>query len=188
MSPPAPERFSTTTCWPRSSESAGAMMRAVVSVPPPGSKPTTVVTGLAGNPCAKAQVENTSAATAASCFITSSYLSALESGLSLFHERSSAFTVVLAVEALLDPCLARVGIVVGDAHLADDALRRAHRERRIRRDHVAVLPGDGFELRHRHNLVHEAHAQRLLGGELARGDHDLARVRRADDIDQVLHR
>src|SRR3954469_25342897 len=52
MSPPAPERFSTTTCCPRSSDSVGAMMRAVVSVPPPGSKPTTVVTGLAGKVCA----------------------------------------------------------------------------------------------------------------------------------------
>src|SRR3954470_15495947 len=48
MSPPAPARFSTTTCWPICSESVLATMRAVVSVPPPGSKPTTVVTGLAG--------------------------------------------------------------------------------------------------------------------------------------------
>src|SRR3954471_8298384 len=185
MSPPAPERFSTTTCWPRSSESAGAMMRAVVSVPPPGSKPTTVVIGLLGNPCANAQAENTSAASAASCFITSSYLSALESGLSLFHEGSAAFTVILAVEALLDPRLAGVGIVVGDARLADDALRRAHRERGVGGDHVAILAHRPFQLRHGHHFLHEAHAQRLLGAELARGDHDLARVGRSDDVDQV---
>src|SRR5882724_4054018 len=193
MSPPAPERFSTTTCWPRSSPSAGAMMRAVVSVPPPGSKPTTVVTGFAGkllcaNAPADAAPKTASAATAARCLITSSNLFALENGLSLFHEGSSAFTVILAVEALLDPRLARFGIVVRDADLADDAFRGAHRERRIRRDHIAVLADGGFQLRHGHDLVHQAHAQRLLGAELPRGDHDLAGVGRADDVDQVLHR
>src|SRR5260221_12895677 len=127
MSPPAPARFSTTTCWPRSSPSAGAMMRAVVSVPPPGSKPTTVVMGLLGNPCANTQADavpkTASAATAARCFIPSSYLFALENGLALFHEGSAAFTVILAVEAFLDPGLARFAVVLRRAHLADDAFR-----------------------------------------------------------------
>src|SRR4051812_28945364 len=173
MSPPAPARFSTTTCWPRSSPSAGAMMRAVVSVPPPGSKPTTVVMGLLGNPCANAQadavVNMPSAATAARCFITSSYLSALENGLSLFHESSAAFTVILAIEALLHPCLAGFGVVVRHANLADDAFRRAHRQRCVGGDHVAILAHRLFELGHGHHLLHEAHAQRLLGAELPRG-------------------
>src|SRR6185503_7251452 len=48
MLPPAPERFSTTTCWPRRSPIGFCRMRAVVSVPPPGSNPTTTVTGLFG--------------------------------------------------------------------------------------------------------------------------------------------
>src|SRR5918992_3402599 len=52
MLPPAPARFSTTICWPSCSPSTGWRMRAVVSVPPPGSKPTTMVTGLFGY-CAK---------------------------------------------------------------------------------------------------------------------------------------
>src|SRR3954470_12713853 len=187
MSPPAPARFSTTTCCPRSSPSAGAMMRAVVSVPPPGSKPTTVVMGLAGYPCANAPAAKASAATAASCFITSSYLFALENGLSLLHESSATFTVILAVEALLDPRLAGFGVVVRDAHLANDALRGAHGERRIRRDHVAVLAHRVFQLRHRHHFLHEPHAKRLLGAELARRQHDLARVGGTDDVYQVLH-
>src|SRR5438105_8568699 len=187
MSPPAPARFSTTTCWPRSSPSAGAMMRAVVSVPPPGSKPTTVVMGLLGNPCANAPAAKASAATAARCFIPSSYLFALENGLALFHEGSAAFTVILAVEAFLHPGLAGFGVVFRRADLADDAFRRTHGERRIGGDHVAILAHRLFELGHGHHLLYEAHAQRLLGVELPRGDHDLARVGRADDVDQVFH-
>src|SRR4029079_6166375 len=68
MLPPAPERFSTTTCWPSSSDKAGAMMRAVVSVPPPGSKPTTVVTGFCGY-CACAAAAKPKASTARAAFI-----------------------------------------------------------------------------------------------------------------------
>src|SRR5262245_53926641 len=188
MFPPAPERFSTTTCWPSSSESAGAMMRAVVSVPPPGSKPTTVVTGLLGKLCANALTEKASAATAASCFIPSSSLSALENGLSLFHEGSSAFTVILAVEALFDPRRAGLGVVLRRRHLADDSFRRAHGEWSVGRDHFAIIARRLLQLRHGHHLVHEAHTQRLLGVELACGNHDFARIGGADDVDQVLHR
>src|SRR5712692_9903689 len=66
MLPPAPARFSTTTCWPRFSASVFATMRATVSVPPPGSKPTTVVTGLPGKPpCARAPAAKANAKTAA---------------------------------------------------------------------------------------------------------------------------
>ena len=37
---PAPGRFSTITCWGRSSESLDASTRALISTPPPGVKPT----------------------------------------------------------------------------------------------------------------------------------------------------
>src|SRR5688500_16159410 len=50
----APGRFSTTNCWPRYSESFGASSRAMMSVPPPGVKPTSMRTGLVGYACAEA--------------------------------------------------------------------------------------------------------------------------------------
>src|ERR1043165_1849974 len=65
MSPPAPARFSTTTCCPICSDSVLATMRAVVSVPPPGSKPTTVVRGFDGNVWACAPSVTPSATAAA---------------------------------------------------------------------------------------------------------------------------
>src|SRR5260221_3994021 len=37
---PAPGRFSTITCWGRSSESFDASTRALMSTPPPGVNPT----------------------------------------------------------------------------------------------------------------------------------------------------
>ena len=46
------------------------MMRAVVSVPPPGSKPTTVVIGFAGKFCAAAPATTPASASAImACFI-----------------------------------------------------------------------------------------------------------------------
>src|SRR5262249_34750552 len=48
MLPPAPARFSTTTGWPQRSPSFWATRRAMMSVPPPGVKPTSMRTGLAG--------------------------------------------------------------------------------------------------------------------------------------------
>src|SRR5690606_14195455 len=44
----APALFSTTTGTPRMSENLGAMMRATISLEPPGGKPTTRVTGWDG--------------------------------------------------------------------------------------------------------------------------------------------
>jgi hypothetical protein len=46
--PVAPARLSTTTGWPQVSESLAPMMRATMSVPPPGAKPTTTRMVLAG--------------------------------------------------------------------------------------------------------------------------------------------
>ena len=54
IAPEAPGRFSTSTGWPSRSESLGWMMRATVSLPPPGAKGTMSVTGRVGNACAKA--------------------------------------------------------------------------------------------------------------------------------------
>ena len=44
----APGRFSTKTDWPRLSDSTGAMDRAMMSVAPPGAKPTSMRTGRTG--------------------------------------------------------------------------------------------------------------------------------------------
>ena len=46
--PPAPVRFSTTTGWPQSSASFGAVVRAMMSVTPPGEKATTILTARFG--------------------------------------------------------------------------------------------------------------------------------------------
>src|SRR5262245_6636678 len=52
MVPPAPPRFSTTTCWPSTSETRAAMMRATMSEPLPGPNGTTSVTKRLGQLCA----------------------------------------------------------------------------------------------------------------------------------------
>src|SRR5512139_3542486 len=66
MLPPAPALFSTTTVWPRFSESFFAMMRAAVSVAPPGANPTSMVTVRVGkSDWAAAAPANASAAMAA---------------------------------------------------------------------------------------------------------------------------
>src|SRR5262245_48543415 len=52
----APGRFSTTYCWPRYSESFGVSRRAMMSVPPPGGKPTSTRTGRVGYDCPRTAV------------------------------------------------------------------------------------------------------------------------------------
>src|SRR5256885_1412240 len=52
MVPPAPGRFSTSTCWPSAAESLSATGRAMVSVAEPGVKGTMMRMGLEGNDCA----------------------------------------------------------------------------------------------------------------------------------------
>src|SRR4051812_14272613 len=54
IEPPAPPTVSTTTVWPSGARMYSAMMRAAVSVEPPGGKGTTSVTGFAGKVCANA--------------------------------------------------------------------------------------------------------------------------------------
>src|SRR6266850_933250 len=185
MLPPAPARFSTTTCCPRFSPIVLATIRATVSVPPPGSKPTTIVTGLLGKlACANAFVARAKARKAKIHLMSFS----LEHGLSLLHEGLSALGVVLALEALPDPGLAERGVVILLQHLADDALGGAHGERRVGGDLAAVFVREALQIRDRHDMVHQADLFRLGGGELPSGDHDLARIGGADRIHQVLHR
>ena len=49
MLPPAPGRFSTTTCWPSALVSWSAITRAKMSVDWPGGKGTTILIGLVGH-------------------------------------------------------------------------------------------------------------------------------------------
>src|SRR5690349_13369013 len=102
------------------------MMRAVVSVPPPGSKPTTMVTGLLGKFCAAAAAANAMPAAIPSQRLIvppPGGLPAFEDRLALLHERPAPLGVVLAVEAFLHPSLAGGRVVAGLRHLADHALR-----------------------------------------------------------------
>src|SRR2546426_1720624 len=184
MLPPAPARFSTTICWPMFSLIVLATMRATVSVPPPGSKPTTIVTGLLGKlPCADAVAANRTPQHVEKNLMSASF----ENRLSLFHEGFPALGVVLALDALPDPVLAEHVVVILLQHLAHDALRGSHGERRVGGDLGAVFPGESFQVRSRDHMVDEPHVLRLLRGELPSGDHDLARIGGADRIHQVLH-
>src|SRR5688572_12618255 len=126
MLPPAPARFSTSTCWPTFSAMNLATTRATVSVPPPGSKPTTMVIGFDGKVCAWER-EQTRASVARRCLMSLS----CKDGLALLHEGLAALLIVGAVEAFLHPRAALLGVVLALRHLADDALGRAHGERRV---------------------------------------------------------
>src|SRR4029453_15103041 len=64
--PPAPGRFSTTTCWPSALVSWSAMTRAKMSVDWPGGKGTTILIGLAGQVCASTPDATDAAPTASS--------------------------------------------------------------------------------------------------------------------------
>src|SRR5712671_4117176 len=149
MLPPAPARFSTITCWPRLSPRNLATMRATVSVPPPGSKPTTMVIGFVGNDCAKhvAQKKKLHSAKA------NRMLFSFENGLALLHESLAPLFVVLAFEAFLRPGLALRRVVLDAANLADDAFRGAHGQRRISRNGLGVLSHCLFKFGNRYNLV-----------------------------------
>src|SRR5712691_11108206 len=169
MLPPAPARFSTTTCCPRFSPIVLATMRATVSVPPPGSKPTTIVTGLLGKlACANALVARAKAKKAKIHLMSFSP----ENRLSLFHEGFPAFRIILALEAFPHPRLAERGVVIRRQQLADDALRGAHGQRRVGGDLGAVFPGESFQVRGRDHMVDEPHVLRFLRAELPGGEHD----------------
>src|SRR5579862_5836845 len=72
MLPPAPPAFSTITVWPSGPRMRSAMMRAAVSVDPPGGKGTSSVMGRAGKVvCAPAVTADNASATAAMSFFIS---------------------------------------------------------------------------------------------------------------------
>src|ERR1041384_837063 len=100
MVPPAPVLFSTTTCWPSSSPSFGAMIRAVVSVPPPGSKPTIVVMGFTGQVCASAACESASAHAAKRIFLMARSSIRDDAG-ALHHRRPLRHLVLHELERVL---------------------------------------------------------------------------------------
>src|SRR4051812_47139515 len=54
MLPPAPARFSTTTCWPSVRLILSATVRAIASLPPPAAYGTTSVIGRDGKSSAAA--------------------------------------------------------------------------------------------------------------------------------------
>src|SRR5687768_16673614 len=121
MLPPAPARFSTMTCWPSCSPRGFCRMRAVVSVPPPGSKPTTIVTGLAGKPCAAAAAAKAMPNTAPRMRVSTLalILFPLKIRFAFLHEGLAALDVIGAVEALLDPRIAARRIEVRLQHFGD---------------------------------------------------------------------
>src|SRR5882724_10938541 len=115
-------------------------------------------------------------------------LFSLKNGLALLHEGSAALDVILALETGLDErraCL-RVGRLARFQELAHDALARADGERRVLRDHRAVLEHQGLELADRRHAVNETHGLRFVGLELAPGDQYLAGEGRPQDIDEIF--
>src|SRR5713226_2103559 len=195
--PPAPALFSTRTCWPRLSPRFFCMMRATVSVPPPGANPTTIVTGRAGNVlCANAPPAQDSARRAAEILFMifppwwSPSLFSLEHRLSFLHEGAPALDVVLTVEALLDQRRARLRVERRTRlqQLADDALARPDGERRVLRNRRAILAHERFQLGDRRDAVHEAHDLGLFGAEMAPRDQHLAGVRGPHRVHEVLQR
>src|SRR4051812_33798027 len=178
MLPPAPARFSTSTCWPTLSARNLATMRATVSVPPPGSKPTTMVIGLDGKLlCADATPTTNMArkTTATRCSIVIPPRSTpVEHGLALLHEGLAALLVVLALHAGLDQRPAELRIRRGLAHFADDALRRLHGQRRIGRDGIAIFLHHGFQVFLCRDLLDQTHFLRFGRRELPGREHDLA--------------
>src|SRR5262245_51477706 len=67
--PPAPPMFSTITCRPKTSDKRALRMRPTMSVAPPATYGTTMVTGRVGQSCAKlfCEVEKSAAAPPARC-------------------------------------------------------------------------------------------------------------------------
>src|SRR5688500_9897802 len=66
MLPPAPGRFSTTTCWPSALASWSAITRARMSVDWPGGNGTTILIGLVGQVWASTPGATDAAAASAS--------------------------------------------------------------------------------------------------------------------------
>src|SRR5258705_6424615 len=115
---------------------------------------------------------------------------ALELRPALLREGLHALLVVLAVEAGGDQPIQHREVAVGGRpeQLLHGGLGRAQGERGVARHRQRVVPGEALEVRLRHHLVHQPHAQRVLGAEVgARGEEELLGVRGADQVHQLLH-
>src|SRR6266536_1153233 len=112
-------------------------------------------------------------------------LSPLELWTPLLAERLDAFLVVLAVEAVRHQLVEQreIALLRRLEELLDRVLGGLDGERRVARDLLRVVPRERLQLGLGDDLVHEAHAQRLLRREVrARGEEELLRVRRADQV------
>src|SRR3989441_991605 len=114
----------------------------------------------------------------------------LELRATLLREGLHAFLIVLAVEAIGDQLVQHheIALDVGTHELLDGGLGRAQGERSVAGHRQRVVAGEVFKLRLRHDLVHEPHAERILGGEVGTGgEEDLLRVGRPDELHQLFH-
>src|SRR5437762_7628244 len=108
----------------------------------------------------------------------------------LLGERLHALLVVLTVEAVGDQLVEQgeVAVARGLHELLHGRLGGAQGERRVARDRQRVGAREALELTAGHDLVHEPHAQRVLGAEIGAGrEEDLIRVGRPDQLHQLFH-
>src|SRR5262249_22068379 len=139
--PPAPETFSTTTCWRRTSARCCCSTRASVSIGPPAANGTTMVTGRFGQSCACAALVHTVPITAAAIRIArmvSSLVAALTLSTALAGEHSHD-RVPDGMHKQREPgdrlC---GGGHIGSRRLARDRGRLALRRDGATRDHVGA--------------------------------------------------
>src|SRR5664279_4989425 len=116
------------------------------------------------------------------------FLRAGERRLALFHERRTAFLVIVAGEALRHQIGAFLQVTLAFRldRLADDVFDRIDRHRRVATDGVGIVLDVFLQFRLRQHAIDQAHCQGLGGGELARGEEDFLGKRRSDDVDQLL--
>src|SRR5690606_25574813 len=106
----------------------------------------------------------------------------------LLHECGPALHVVLAGETFIDHGLhmAEVARRLRSQDLVDCLLGRPDGQGRIARDFVDQGGHRGFELPDRHHPVHQTHLPGIAGVIAPGGEENLAGVRRADDINELL--
>src|SRR5579883_310382 len=151
---PAPCLFSTTIGWPSRSPSGGAMMRVMMSVPPPGPAPTMTWIGRVGQSCASAPAGTASARAAAASSVRINVIEGpLPARFAFLRLLFLIFDRIAQDADALDLDLARVAVLhpdrIGLARMAD-ARRRAGE------DDVARLERHPLRDEHQH-LPHREH-------------------------------
>src|SRR2546427_7667163 len=114
----------------------------------------------------------------------------LELRATLLREGLHALLIVLAIEAVGDQLVQHreLALDLGTHELLDGCLGRAQGEWSVAGHCQRVVAGEIFKLRLRHDLVHEPHAEGVLGGEVGTGgEEDLLRVGRPDELHQLFH-